>query len=212
MRQRRVRLPILLAPAFVYLAVLLLLGLFVVHPPTLGWIGLGVVATIVVIVAMAASRLLSRARVNAVRLHPHPGSVYRLLLVVERTPLRWQLRAGVHVRVDGRQHEVLAVAPVSVSPLHFVTQDEGENRALAERRLARTLELLHELGVSAEGVVGADDPLQAVGDALARFPADEILIVDGADSRRGWLERGFEQKLRDLFGVHTSRLRRDVAA
>jgi hypothetical protein len=78
MRRRRTRLPILLVPALVYLAVLLLLGLFVVHPPLLGWVGLGIVAAIVVVVALVSSTLFSRARVNAVRLHPRIGSRYRL--------------------------------------------------------------------------------------------------------------------------------------
>lgn len=212
MRRRRALVPILLVPAFAYLAVLLVLGLFVVHPPLLGWIGLGVVAAVVALIALASSNLFSRARVNAVRLHPRTGAVYRLLLVVESTPLRWQLRAGVETRVNGRPHEVFALVPVCASPLHFFTEDEDESQTGAERRLARTLWLLRELGVSAEGVVGGDDPLQAIGDALASFPADEILIVDGADSPGRWLEAGFEQRVRDLFGVHVSRLRRDVAA
>src|SRR5690349_18271271 len=115
MRPRRAPLPIVLVPAAAYLVVLLLLGLFVVHPPVLGWIGLGVVAAIVAAVALALSGLFSQARVNALRLHPRPGAVYRLLLVVERTPLRWQLRAGVQTRIDGRPYDVLAVAPVCVS-------------------------------------------------------------------------------------------------
>jgi len=211
-RRRRSLSLLVLAPAVAYLTVLLALALFVVHPPALGWIGLAVASALVITIALAATRLFSRTRVNAARLHPRPGLVYRLLLVVERDAPGWQLRGGVQARVSGKPHEVFVLAPVGVSLLHFLTEDEAESRALAELRLERTLRLLGELGVPARGSVGADDPLQAIGDTLAYFPADEILIVDGEDSAGPWLEDGLEVKARDLFGVHVSGLHRRVAA
>jgi len=93
------------------------------------------------------------------------------------------------------------ITPVLASPLHLLADDERHERDEAEARLQATLESLARTGVQVEGVVGADDPLQAVGDALAGFQADEVLLVGPLPSGRDWLEQGFEKRVRDLYGV-----------
>ena len=63
---------------------------------------------------------------------------------------------------------------------------------------------LAEAGIPAQGAIGTDDPLQATGDVLHDFPADEILLVGPLPSQRQWLDRDFERRARDLFGVPVS--------
>ena len=204
---------LVVTPLAAGLAVQIALGLFVVHPPALGWIGLGIAAAgLTAAVVVLFTGLFSAARVNAVRLHPRVGPVRRVLIVVEGRALRSVFSAAVQAHVGRGPYEVLVVAPIGVSLIHFLTDDHAESRRLAARRLASALATLREAGIPAQGVVGTDEPLQAIGDALASFPADEILIVDGDDSSGRWLERRLERKARDLFGVPASRLPRSVAA
>lgn len=73
--------------------------------------------------------------------------------------------------------EVLVVAPAVNSRLRRWLSDEGEARRRAQQRAAAIVDLLARVGVDAEGRVGDADPLLAIADALATFPADEIVIA-----------------------------------
>ena len=54
---------------------------------------------------------------------------------------------------------------------------EDSRRSSAERRLRRTLDLLHEAGIAARGAIVDPDPLQALRDALHQYaPVDEVII------------------------------------
>jgi hypothetical protein len=203
---------IVAVPIGLYVSAMLGLALFALHPPALGWIGLGLASALAVGIGGTATMLFGCMRANADRLHPHAGPVYRLLVIVEGNARPWRLRAGVQSRVAGRPHKVYIVAPAVASLLHFLTEDGRENEETAQKRLDGTLRELGEIGIAARGTIGADDPLQAIGDALAFFPADEILIAHGDEMEGRWLEYGLERKARDLFGVHVSGLRREVAA
>src|SRR5262245_34423080 len=81
--------------------------------------------------------------------------------------------------------EVLVVAPALISGLRRWLSDEDDARRRAEQ-LARTfVELLSRGGVQASGRAGDADPLLATADALATFPADEILIAGRPERLRG---------------------------
>jgi hypothetical protein len=190
------------APVLAYLAVLFLVGIFVVEPTTLGWIGFGVAAAIGLLVGAVASYLYPRSRTNAARLHPRLGEGFKLLVVADGRCERAELCRAVQRSLAGRPGEVLVLAPVLASPLHFLTDAEEGEREDARTRLTETVLGLERLGIESHGMVGGDDPLQAIGDALASFPASEILLV--ARDRRSWLERDLERKARDAFGVQVS--------
>jgi hypothetical protein len=83
-----------------------------------------------------------------------------------------------------------------------VADDERREAEDARVRLTDVLQVLSRHGIEARGVVGADDPLQAIGDALAFFPANEVLLVLSRPPT--WLERKLERRVRDLYGVHAS--------
>jgi hypothetical protein len=73
--------------------------------------------------------------------------------------------------------EVLVVAPALNSRVRRWLSDEDEARRHAQQRAAAIVDLLVRGGVHAEGRVGDADPLLAIADALATFPADEIVIA-----------------------------------
>ena len=190
------------APVLAYLAVLFLVGVLVVEPTTLGWIGFGVAGAIGLSIGVGASYLYPRSRANAERLHPRLDRSFRLLVVADARCEGAELCRAVERSLAGRSGEVLVLASVLASPLHFLTEAEEAEREDARTRLTEAVRGLERLGVTTHGMLGGDDPLQAIGDALAGFPASEILLV--AAERRSWLEQDLERNARDAFGVHVS--------
>lgn len=196
----------ILAPAVGYVTVVLLVAAFVVQPPALGWIGFGVAATVGIAIAGIAAVLFPHTRANAVRLHPRFNGRFKLLVVADAHCASASLCNAVSDTLAGRTADVLVVAPVLAAPLHFLANDEEREREDARVRLSEALHGLTRLGIEARGRVGGDDPLQAIGDALAGFPATEILLVAPEERQSIWLERGLDRQARDLYGVHVSSL------
>jgi len=191
-------------PIGAYVLAMLAIAGFVTHPSTLGWIGFGVAAAVALLVGTVALILFPRMRTNADRVHPHPGPVYRLLVVLDADVDPAELGEAVKLRLIGRHAEVRLVAPVIAAPLHYLTADEDREVQAARERIDAAIRSLAAVGVRVEGTVGTDDPLQAVGDALTEFRADEILLVASLTSRRGWLDEGFERRARDLYDIPVS--------
>jgi hypothetical protein len=202
--QRRPYLVFFLAPVLGYLIVLLFVGLLVVHPSTLGWAGFGLAATIGILIAAATALLYPRSRTNARRAHAHGDGHARLLVVADLHCDEAAFCRAVWQTLAGRPGEVFVLAPVLASPLHFLTNDEHAEAEDARARLAEALLSLKQLGIQAHGTVGGDDPLEAISDVLAGFPADEILVIAPEQARRNWVERDLERKARDTYGLHVS--------
>lgn len=79
------------------------------------------------------------------------------------------------VPVDDRATEVLVVVPALASPLEAVTGAVDDRRAEA----AETATMLAHSLPNARGEIGADDPIQAIDDALRVYGAAEIVLVGG---------------------------------
>jgi hypothetical protein len=201
---------VILAPVVGYLAVLLLVAVFVVKPPPLGWVGFGVAAAIGLLIGALAAAVFPHSRASGVHIHPLEGDRFRLLVVVDAHCSTDRLGEALRSKIVGRAAELLVVAPVLASPHHFLTDDEGQEREDARARLTETLQTLSRFGIESRGVVGSDDPLQAIADALAGFSADEIVLVAMDDRHRLWLEQGIERQARDLYGVHVTTLTADT--
>jgi hypothetical protein len=108
---------------------------------------------------------------------------------------------------EGDVAEMRVVAPAHVDALHWYATDEDDAVADAARRARAVEEDVSPLVGSVGAEAGSADPVQAVEDALASFPADEIVVVgDAADEA---LERSLER-----FGLPVRRIgdaRRDRA-
>lgn len=143
----------------------------------------------------------------------------RNVLVVALDPVpEEQIRSAIETRQEVDDVSVRVVAPATgVGPLKWLLGDEDEARAEADE-LADHAAHAVEAEVPAEEVeteVGDRDPLVAVEDALAVFPADEIVLAGyGDDQIEGRLRRfGLPVERLDGGGdvSGTRELARDVA-
>jgi len=197
MRARRFAVVVFAVPVAAYLALLVLVAALWIRPPAIGWIGLAVVAIVSTAIGVAAYVLFPRMSVNADPVAaPERG---RLLVLVDAHCTAREITDTVAARLAGRDADVLVVAPVLPTPSHYVAVDEAHARDEAGARLDDVLGELRRAGVSASGRVGTDEPVQALGDALADFPAAEVLIVTPGEG--SWLERDVFERARPLAPV-----------
>jgi hypothetical protein len=187
---RIARNPVLLValPVLGYLTLLVLVGALWVKPPLLGWIGFGVVGAIGALLGTAGAVLFPRMRVAVPDAPARAAEGPGVLVLVDTSCTGGAFCESIAARVHGRDAIVHVVAPVLPSALHYLTDDERADSEEAERRLEAVLYQLRRRGVEASGGLGDDDPLQAIADALAWFPAGELVIV--TPTRSHWLERG----------------------
>jgi Universal stress protein family len=104
--------------------------------------------------------------------------------------------------VDGERAagaEVLVVAPALNSRARFWISDPDPAIERAEEVQEETVERMDEEGIDAAGDTGESDPLLAIEDALATFPADEIVLFTHTSGARNWLEEGLVDEVRERF-------------
>lgn len=169
-------------------------------PPSMMWIGFAALSLIVVALGLAAALAVPRLRVSP----PVPavaGDAEQRLLVVADAVCNPHRLADVIVRRGVDDVDVHLVVPVRVSRLHFLADDESQERREAEGSLARTLRLLHARGVAATGAVGDDKPLESMTDALGRFAATHVMLTIPPERESYWLERELLQKAQALAAV-----------
>jgi hypothetical protein len=97
---------------------------------------------------------------------------------------------------DGHIH--LVVPATSKGGLEGV---DDKSLALATFRMRHAVDKLHELGVDAEGEVGAADPIRAVARALEHEPADEIILLTLPRDLSKWLDVDLPTALEHRFGL-----------
>jgi hypothetical protein len=102
---------------------------------------------------------------------------------------------------DAEQVEVKVVAPAFDSKTRFWTSDSDEAIARADAVQRQSVVRLGEGGVDAEGDTGESDPLLAVQDALATFPAEEIVICAHPAGDRNWAEDELVELASERFDV-----------
>jgi hypothetical protein len=101
----------------------------------------------------------------------------------------------------GEDPEVMVVAPALDTKAHFWTSDSDEAIARADQVQQETVERMAEEGVDAVGDTGESDPLLALQDALATFPAEEIVIVTHPGDERNWAEEDLVEQAQGRFSV-----------
>jgi hypothetical protein len=96
---------------------------------------------------------------------------------------------------------VTVVSPQNDPRAGYVVYEDSR-RSSAERRLRRTLDLLHEAGIAARGAVVDPDPLQALRDALHQYaPVDEVIVSTHPGAvRSSWLRAGLVERARKAAG------------
>jgi hypothetical protein len=98
--------------------------------------------------------------------------------------------------------EVLVVAPALNTKTRFFLADPDPAIGRAEQVQEETVERLSEAGVDAAPTAtpGEEDPLQALEDAMATYPADEIVLFTHPGGDRNWQEEGLVDEAKERFG------------
>lgn len=123
----------------------------------------------------------------------------RILVIANETVEGAALREALRFRARAADAEVLVVSPALNSRLRHWANDDAEARRAAAERLERSLAALDRAGVAARGEVGDAAPLTAIDDALATFPADEVVIATHPPERSHWLERRLVERARERY-------------
>jgi hypothetical protein len=90
---------------------------------------------------------------------------------------------------------VTVLAPVH-HPRHGYVVYYDTRRAAARRRLDKTLDLLREAGIRADGVVVETDPVSALRDAIDQLEPDEVIVSTHPQQKSGWLRRNAVEQMR----------------
>lgn len=123
-----------------------------------------------------------------------------LLVIANETAASATLRDALRAQV-GSDDRVTVIAPVNEPNQGYVVY-EDTRRASAGRRLEKTLRLLREAGVTAQGFVVETGPVQAAKDALAQLEpkVDKIVVSTHAAERSGWMRRDVLQDIEQAAG------------
>jgi hypothetical protein len=128
-------------------------------------------------------------------------SEQRILVVANRTCPCDALADEVASRARDASAEVLVVAPALNSLLRHLTSDVDAAVMRAHKRVDRAVAQLRNRGLRVRGYVGDTNPMLAIQDALADYPATEIVIATHPPGPSHWLERGLIEKARARFDV-----------
>ena len=120
-----------------------------------------------------------------------------------------ELPFGVRRLIDTAD-EILVVTPRLPSRFERLASATDKATEHADKRLQSVLGQ-REMGSEASGVIGADDPLLAFGDAIKDFAPDHLLIALRAGEDAGWQERGLLEQLQQRFGLRTTTFALDSA-
>jgi hypothetical protein len=126
----------------------------------------------------------------------------RLLILTDDPSAGTNLREPLEEIADGEELEVRVVAPLRPeSTLDLVTGEIDEAKEGAEERAEQVAEKSKEAKTvtRATADVGDADQLLAIGDALAEFEAEQIVLVDPDDE-------GLAAAARERFGLPVTEL------
>jgi hypothetical protein len=133
------------------------------------------------------------------------------LLVLATDPVdAADLRRALGGDVDLDGAEVLVVSPaVNESAVAFWVSDSDEAIRNAESAARATAEALSAAGARTRAQAGESEPLLAMQDALATFPADRVIVfVRGDDESERYREHDLLGEAERRFGVPVTDVRR----
>jgi len=181
------------AEAFRFLIVVIAGAIVVVAAAYLNtWVG--VAAAVLVAGGIVAWLLRAPAGPPRMLVSSTPGSTHRVLVVAAPGTSSAAGRIG-----DGAT-EILVLVPALASTVEALTGAVDDRRAEAQQTADTLADALSRADLEARGVVGADDPVLAVEDALAEFGAAEIVLGSG------FADEALLAKLRERFAIPVSRL------
>lgn len=98
--------------------------------------------------------------------------------------------------------EVRVIAPTLTSRIRSWASDIDADASKADERMQAIVTSIDSTGQhAAKGGVGDEDPLQAIADALATFPADALILAVHAPEAANWRERRLGERVRERFDI-----------
>ena len=122
-----------------------------------------------------------------------------ILVVANETVVSKALVDLIEEKAKDGGVRVTVIAPVNQPRQGYVVYYDTR-RAAARRRLDKTLDLLHEEGVPANGVVVETDPVSALRDAIHQLEPDEVIVSTHPEQKSGWLRRNAVEQMRRVAG------------
>jgi hypothetical protein len=119
----------------------------------------------------------------------------QILVVANETVVSKALVDLIEETAKGSDVVVTVLAPVNQPRQGYVVYYDTR-RAAARLRLDKTLELLRNAGVHANGVVVETDPVSALRDAIDQLEPDEIIVSTHPRQKSGWLRRNAVDQMR----------------
>jgi hypothetical protein len=133
-----------------------------------------------------------------------------ILVVANETVAGKTLIDALKKRSEAGPIRVTVVSPQNEPRAGFVVYADSR-RSSAERRLRRTLDLLHEAGIAARGAVVDPDPLQAIKDAVYEYQPDEIIIsTHPGQLKSSWLRANLIDRARKAVSVPVDHVEVDL--
>ena len=121
-----------------------------------------------------------------------------ILVVANETVAGKSLIDALRTRAADGPIRVTVICPQNEPRAGFVVYADSR-RSSADRRLRRTLDLLHEAGIAARGAVVDPDPLQAIKDAIYEYDPDEIIIsTHPGELKSSWLRANLIERARKV--------------
>jgi hypothetical protein len=126
--------------------------------------------------------------------------MHRYLVVASRTLSGPQLLAKLRELAARGPVSFHVVVPAEHPKDH--TWTEGEARDIAQRRLDAGLKRLAEVGLDADGEVGDEHPVEAIGDILLRGETFDGIVLSTLPPRASrWLRWDVVNKVQTRFDV-----------
>ena len=124
----------------------------------------------------------------------------RFLVVANQTLGGEHLIAEVRARLARGPCQFHILVPAS-APGDHATYTEGEAQAVAKRNLGEALDRFRKLGAKADGEVGDEDPLGAIGDVLRDQEFDEIILSTLPPGISRWLGQDLVSRVERSFAI-----------
>jgi len=146
---------------------------------------------------MTQSSLNSRAQVRE-------PEIQRLLLVADVAVAGSDdFPPSVRALIDAAS-EVFVVTPTLPGRLAWLADDVDWCRHIADERLDRVLGNLRSIGAQVSGAAIRGSVLAVIGDAVATFKPDHMLLALRSAEHANWQERGLTADIEDHFGLHVT--------
>jgi hypothetical protein len=139
---------------------------------------------------------------------PRDPTTYNVLVIADEHSSRDPLRGLVEEHAAGRPVTAFVVAPVLSSRLDQLTGDESAYER-AHGNLDATLRALERVTESRQGRLGSHDPVQAIGEALREFPAEEVLLPAHSDDWPDAREESVAETVEARYGVRVTAIGSD---